>query len=358
MAYQLLYPNAAGDETSITSVTGADTHWEAVDETTANTTDYVHTTSASYLRDLYNFQAHSIPSTAVIDSVTIYFRVMCNYDLSHFHAKPSQKSGATITDGTEVDTGVQNEWNTYSQVYTTNPATSAAYTLDEINSLQAGVSLDAGGPGPYSIYCTQVYIKVTYTVSIPAETLTRNTSLYHYYDRENKDYILSIGMGGLATLPMLFSEGITPAPPPPQPQPPGVIPTPPTPTPPTPIPPEPTPTPVNPSPYPPQPQPPSPPQPIPPAPNPFTGVVPGGGGGTPIPPNPFSGVVPGGGNAPEPDFGPLGGGGSGAPLNGGQGGFQPDLPPMPTPPEPPDFGPEGGGGSGAPLNGGKGGWLW
>jgi len=163
VATEILRPNAAGDEESITSATsGAGNHWADVDEAVAdNSTTYVYQSTISYLRDLYNLPAHSVGS-GVINSITIYFRIRSGYTTTTAYAKPSQKSGATTTDGTE-QTVTGTTWTTKSQTYNTNPTTSAAYTWDEIDALQIGIQLKHSNAGFYNSRCTQVYVEVDYT---------------------------------------------------------------------------------------------------------------------------------------------------------------------------------------------------
>jgi hypothetical protein len=198
MAIEILRPSGAGSETSIgVQYPNSTAHWDKVDDVTPDdSTTYVETSSATYVRDLYAMQNHSV-GEGIIDSVTIYFRIILSDFVPYIvYAKPSQKSGATVTDGTEVaqgNTGIT--WQTHSQKYTTNPATSAAYTWAEIDSLEVGVSLKTDGA--YGL-CTQVYIEVAYHVNIVTSAVTRVTSLYHYYKRADSMYRLSIGLGGLS----------------------------------------------------------------------------------------------------------------------------------------------------------------
>jgi hypothetical protein len=214
MAQEILYPNAAGDETSITAqYPNSTSHYDKVDDTPYTSSDgagtYVETFSTSYQRDLYNFQPHSIGS-GTIDSVAIFLVVLGPFA----HVKVSQKSGATVTDGTETAASF-GSWSICYQTYALNPATGAAYTWAEIDALQAGVSLHGETGGDF-VRCTQCYIIVTYHVSgaggiVVTDALTRVTSLNHYYDRANKIYRLGIGMGGLSTIPALpTNDGMMP----------------------------------------------------------------------------------------------------------------------------------------------------
>ena len=344
MATINLYPNGVGAETSITSVSGSGAHWSAVDEAVANdNTDYVYCGGTSYLRDLYTFEDLPDPP-GTVDAVTIYFRIWQTPGaMSQAKAKPSQKSGATVTDGTEVFTGpTPGTWVSFSQTYTANPATGQAYSWAEVNALQVGVSLNANAASTYLIVCTQVYIKVKYHSVVVTQALTRVTALLHYYSRTKGLYRLSVNMGGLAPLMMPYIESknpiVTPAAVVPPVVPPAVPPVAPPAgsnpvdsaqvyTPPSYVPPAATPaaTPYY----------------SPPPSAPGSGQPLNGGQGGFMPDLPV--VAP---YVPAID--------SGIAFNGGRGGFMPDLPNIviPPPPPPADFGSSGGSGSGAPSTGG------
>ena len=173
---ETLRPNAAGDEHSISSPewTEENPHWELVDEVSADeSTTFIYTDSHSYQRDLYNLPAHSVGS-GIINFIKIYFRMYCGGGSGIAQGKPSQKSGTTVTDGTEFDRygGI---WETFSESYTTNPATGLAYTWDEIDALQIGVAGKASTNG-YSgdVRVTQVYVEVDYTPPV-VPTVTNST---------------------------------------------------------------------------------------------------------------------------------------------------------------------------------------
>ncbi len=164
MSILTLRPNAVGDETSITlcePTTAA--HWETVDEAVADDViTYLNETSVSYKRDLFNLPNHTTEA-GTINFIKIYIRGK-RADAGSYYSwgKPSQKSGTTVTDGTEV--AFTTSWATYSETYTTNPATGAAYTWAKIDALQIGVLLKTTA-GSNSL-CTQVYVEVDYTASI------------------------------------------------------------------------------------------------------------------------------------------------------------------------------------------------
>jgi len=156
MATKTLRPNGVGDETSIPAYYPVGSHWQSVDDVSPDdSSSWVYANSV-YARDLY--QIENLPSgSGIINSVKIYFRIRSEDEGITAYAKPSQKSGSTVTDGTEVSITTE-AYSTFSQTYLVNPATGNPYTWSEIDSLQVGVSLC--GTGLTRSYCTQVYVEV------------------------------------------------------------------------------------------------------------------------------------------------------------------------------------------------------
>lgn len=164
MATEILRPNAAGDENALLHKGGGSgnvNNWQEVDEVIADEGGtYVVKVGTGYLRDLYELPAHSVGS-GTINSITIYFRISCFEAAGIVYGKPAQKSGATITEGTQ-QSEPGTDWSTKSQTYTTNPATTNAYTWAEIDALQIGVALNTSS-STRTGGCTQVYVEVDYT---------------------------------------------------------------------------------------------------------------------------------------------------------------------------------------------------
>lgn len=157
---ETLRPNAVGDETSIADEypDGA-AHWSLVDEAPSDgDSTFIYTTSTTYQRDLYNLPPLS--GSGPIISVSIYFRIRSTYAIGTYaRGQASQKSGGTVTDGTEQSAGFI--YALRYQAYPTNPATGNPYTVPEVNDLQIGLRLrDASGAA--QARCTQVYIEVTF----------------------------------------------------------------------------------------------------------------------------------------------------------------------------------------------------
>lgn len=153
-----IYPSAAGSETSISSVVGAATHWQAVSD--SNDASYVTTASASYQRDLFPFGDMTANVSSVV-SVEVFTRVRA-LNVGTIETKPSIRINGTSYDGTEVSTGLVG-WTLLSQVYTTSPATGQAWTQDEINNAEFGVSMKQSGGADARV--AEVYATVTYWLS-------------------------------------------------------------------------------------------------------------------------------------------------------------------------------------------------
>ncbi len=154
MPTEILRPNAAGDETSL-SISGsspAPTNWQSVDEVVADdSVTYIYGTGL----DLYNLPAHI--GSGTINSVKVYARF--------YQSSGSQRARIKIkTGGAEYDNGVDidppSSWTDYSKQWDLNPNTAAGWTWDEIDALQIGV-LGIAGTG--TVRTTQVYVEVDYT---------------------------------------------------------------------------------------------------------------------------------------------------------------------------------------------------
>ena len=167
---EILLPNAAGDETNIRFQSpNSGEHWDKVDDWPADdgATYVANMLSVSYRRDLYNFtDRFKAQGFETINSVKVYFRFSGYTDGGDHigYAKAAIKTHGVVFEGTEVsqDGGA---YVTRSYQWTTNPATYKAWTWDEINALQAGVSL-RGESRFRPAFCTQVYVVVDYEFTI------------------------------------------------------------------------------------------------------------------------------------------------------------------------------------------------
>lgn len=147
-------PNAAGTTTNITS--GGSTHWDQVNEVGDGAG--IYTNSTSYQLDTYNFANPT--ETGTINSVKVYVKLYTDTSGTSY-GKAAIRSGATDYYGSEES--VTSSAATYSKTWTTDPATSAAWTWSGINSLEIGVSLKYAS-GSY-VNCVKVYVEIDYTAA-------------------------------------------------------------------------------------------------------------------------------------------------------------------------------------------------
>lgn len=178
--WEILRPEAAGDETNIASQFPASgSHWAKVDEETPDdASTYVYNSATSYQRDLYNVADHST-GTGTISNITVYVRVYWagGNNPNQNWARIAVKSGSTVDEYEITDMPTRQTWYDRAYEWATNPDTDNAWTWDEIDSLQIGIALrEAYIGGPANAYCTQVYVEVEYeylpiTGDVPAGDL-------------------------------------------------------------------------------------------------------------------------------------------------------------------------------------------
>lgn len=186
---EILLPDGPGDMTKIpVQYPAGGQHWEKVDdefpddmetyiasayliEHEADLYDIAEEVESEaslklrYKTDLYNIADH-IDGEGNVKGITVYFR-FAGYEDGHprtAYAKAVIKTGGEVYEGTEESQTGQ-EFVTRAYVWTTNPATGEDWTWDEVDSLQAGVSL-AGESKRWPAYCTQVVVMVDYEVMV------------------------------------------------------------------------------------------------------------------------------------------------------------------------------------------------
>ncbi|GAI93426.1 unnamed protein product, partial [marine sediment metagenome] len=168
---ETLRPNAAGDETTLRYHLSAEDwgapnpakNWQCVDEvvpdeTTTNVRSAIE--KNTYDRDLYNIPDSGV-SLGIINKITLHIRCRRSWEA---YAKCSMRTNGVTYDGDEKGP-IPLEWTDYSQEWLINPGNAHNWTWDEIDALQIGVSLKAGGVHDSRWgECTQVYVEVDYTI--------------------------------------------------------------------------------------------------------------------------------------------------------------------------------------------------
>lgn len=142
-------------------------HYDDVSDSSDST--YVSTDDYSAEYDLYYLQDTTASGT--INYVEVYIRVKESSSSSHPKAAtvlslPSKSSKI----GSEVD--LSGSWQDSFTNYATNPYTASSWTWANINDLQAGVQLKGQDDGDKYARCSEVWVKVGY--SVPSTTVTIN----------------------------------------------------------------------------------------------------------------------------------------------------------------------------------------
>lgn len=176
MATEILRPNAIGDEENIyDQYPDSGDHYNKVDESSPDGYDtFVRGGDfgdpAGWCRDFYNI-ANSGVGAGTINHITVH--AYCRADAAsptNTSLKIAVKAGTGVGAPDTPDESAEKtltggtNWTDYTNQWATNPATSAAWTWDEIDNLQIGVTLRshkypiAGGDS----ICTQLWVVVDY----------------------------------------------------------------------------------------------------------------------------------------------------------------------------------------------------
>ena len=163
---EILIPVAAGDDTEFfAQFPTSGEHWDKVDEQPADDLGtYVSTEgSGDWQRDLYNLSDFTgAGGMETINSVTVYFRFAAG-GTYNVRCMASLKTNGELYDGpTEILNST--DFISYSWESTVNPSTGEAWTWEEINALQAGVTA-RGNSKTKPALITQVYVQVNYEFS-------------------------------------------------------------------------------------------------------------------------------------------------------------------------------------------------
>ena len=169
MPTQLLYPNAAGDLTQFSTVSSG-THFEAVDETSADDdTSYIRSGLDEADETWSIVIKENSTTTAVAKSATSTY---ANYT-NEFTAKPSDSSAFTVTDINNLQIGGKytGDDNPINQTDLFNIQDWPNNSGDTINSVTVTARWKSSSTAAFSfMQCTQVFVSVDYTEAVAAVT--------------------------------------------------------------------------------------------------------------------------------------------------------------------------------------------
>jgi hypothetical protein len=165
-----IHPSGTGLETECNPI-GYVNNWECVKEN--NESNYVESMSTSrYYDDLYALDNHTTES-GVISKINVFF-IARKISPSWSGYTKSRVSISGVSSYGAVKS-LTTSWQTFSDEWTLNPATAAAWTWANIDALQAGVSLNQGVT-MYHAQCYYFYVVVTYLQDIFPKI--RTTQIY------------------------------------------------------------------------------------------------------------------------------------------------------------------------------------
>ena len=166
---EILVPNAPGDDTELSAQYPASgEHWDKMDERPADDGETFVSTDGpgGWQRDLYNLIDHTPIEEGTekdIKNLTVYFRSASNTDGFFNHkgyAMSAIKTHGSVFEG-KVESQEDSGYVTQSYQWRRNPATFKPWTWEDVDCLQAGISLKGAGT-----VATQVYVAVNYEKKI------------------------------------------------------------------------------------------------------------------------------------------------------------------------------------------------
>jgi hypothetical protein len=163
-----LVPDAAGDTTELpTQYPTSGEHWDKVDDQ-PNPDDgdtYISTEgSRNWEKDLYSLSNYTAAGgSEEITGITVYFRFAAGGNYNVRAMAEIQTNGGAYSGETITHSGM--DFTTESWELPANPATEEAWTWEEINALQAGITM-RGNSKKNPAICTQVYVQVNYEYTI------------------------------------------------------------------------------------------------------------------------------------------------------------------------------------------------
>jgi hypothetical protein len=169
---EFLYPSAGISNNNAWTWTGGDTdyrNWQSSD----GDTSYAVTTTVDTVQTVH--VDNTSVGYGIIDSVTV--RAECKG-----HVSTREKVSVAVVDGgvTSFDPSVADtdSYATYDQTWTTMPNQSGAWTWDDIDALEVGVSAEKQG-GSYTgeLRCTEVWAEVVYHFEIDNLTVGSNVGV-------------------------------------------------------------------------------------------------------------------------------------------------------------------------------------
>ena len=156
----VLRPDGVGSTTRLATSGACGDNWECVDDITPDdNATMVQSQGGNWRTDIYSL-SDPTSNSCNISSVSVHCRARKATLWIVGRAKLVLRTNGTDYEGPENT--VTNSWTGYSSTWATNPATGIAWAWNEIEQLEAGLSLQTSSPA-FRVQCTQVWVEVTYS---------------------------------------------------------------------------------------------------------------------------------------------------------------------------------------------------
>jgi parallel beta-helix repeat protein len=151
-----LRPDASGEYTEYTTVSGTAEHWDAVDDVVPDEDNtYIETATAGH-RDTFNLENSGLPDVPIYN-VRVYARAR---KTKVAPAKINLMIRTYDNDHLSEDMTLTSSYSAHYWDWEVNPYTGGSWTVFEVDALEAGVR----SASPRGHRVTQVYVDVTYRV--------------------------------------------------------------------------------------------------------------------------------------------------------------------------------------------------
>jgi len=160
----ILYPDGEGDLTELTPKPVGSVNWVNMTTDDGDATFIEMASTLNWRTDLYSLGNPAVSGT--INSVTVYVKARSREVGGQTGLRTAVQTEGTIYYGNEET--LAGTYATYCTTYMANPGTADAWTWDEIDALQAGVSLRRSTVPPTTPWsrATQVWVVVDYTPTV------------------------------------------------------------------------------------------------------------------------------------------------------------------------------------------------
>jgi hypothetical protein len=161
MATITLRPNGTGFVDGWIPLSGES--WQNINDVVADDSVTYTLGSSTFLPDfLCTIESNSIGASDTINSITIYFRVLCDFlpEIGSSNILPIYRENSTISYGSNY-VNSPGLWGTFFETFTVRGSDSSAFSKSDIDSLQIGLISDQSTLA--DVLCTQLYVVVDYT---------------------------------------------------------------------------------------------------------------------------------------------------------------------------------------------------